>query len=351
MKDYCPRDDIWSVLYVFCDFISGGLPWMSHAAERKRDMCQRIKEIVHGEGGNSNDETEQLLMGDEYHVAKYRSEQKQAAGDDRPIELPEPLAMSKDENKVNLLRKAFRHLAGLRFWDKPDYDLVKRCITGFLDDPSTFPEVKRIDWHHPKQTYTPIKKEDDGIDSTPVPKWELLESTDPIEPDVFDEEEVAQKPRPSTPASGPLSLLPLHMQFKICQLMHYSSNRNRIPIHLVLRDWLDVVLPLLYKEWDAPNFEEGGHRTLTDGYRRDTYLLVLRKCMECAEQFQFFQSPDSVFESPGDERNQLGKKRKINADGNTVLTTIARALFCLEQNIREEETKRSAPPRMLSFGK
>ncbi|OEU16502.1 hypothetical protein FRACYDRAFT_155050, partial [Fragilariopsis cylindrus CCMP1102] len=27
LNDYCPRDDIWSLLYVFCDLASGGLPW------------------------------------------------------------------------------------------------------------------------------------------------------------------------------------------------------------------------------------------------------------------------------------------------------------------------------------
>ena len=44
LKDYCPRDDMWSVMYVFCDLVSGGLPWMSYAAARNRDMCQTVKE-------------------------------------------------------------------------------------------------------------------------------------------------------------------------------------------------------------------------------------------------------------------------------------------------------------------
>ena len=38
-KDYCPRDDAWSVLYVFCDLVSGGLPWMSHAAHQEQHEC------------------------------------------------------------------------------------------------------------------------------------------------------------------------------------------------------------------------------------------------------------------------------------------------------------------------
>ena len=50
-KDHCPRDDIWGLLYVFCDLVTGGLPWMSHAAARDRSSCQIIKEMVVGERG------------------------------------------------------------------------------------------------------------------------------------------------------------------------------------------------------------------------------------------------------------------------------------------------------------
>eukprot|EP00536_Pseudo-nitzschia_multiseries_P002533 jgi/Psemu1/183719/e_gw1.34.40.1 len=27
LREYSPRDDIWSLMYVFCDLASGGLPW------------------------------------------------------------------------------------------------------------------------------------------------------------------------------------------------------------------------------------------------------------------------------------------------------------------------------------
>ena len=334
MRDYGPRDDMWSLLYVFCDLVSGGLPWMSLAAERRRDDCQTMKEKVHGEG-QAADETELLLMGNEYHIAKYRQ-----------IPLPEPLAMSKDVHKVNLLRKAFQHLAGLQFHEFPDYELIQSCIKGFLDDPSTHPEVKRIDWEHSKESVKASKGKRE------VPLLGTLESIDPIGTDLLEKEEDKETPSSSSPTRlDSLSRLPLRLQFQVRQLDYYAANPTQTPIFLALRDWLALVLPLLYEEWDAQNLEEGGHRTSNDGYRRDTFLLLLRKCQECAEKFHFFQSPDAVFESNGVDENSLGKRRKIAVDEkSSVLTATARALFFLEHTIEEEAAKRSPPPKMLNFG-
>ncbi|KAL7558737.1 hypothetical protein ACA910_010893 [Epithemia clementina (nom. ined.)] len=188
-KDYCPRDDVWSVMYVFCDLVSGGLPWMSHAANKERLECGRLKELVQGEvesdgkeeastgaegGGDDDkdknssnsdllkkDEISQLLMGDEYHVAKHRQEAKLAAlaanakkmGQPPPpppanlAPLPIPLPMSSDEYLVSCLRRAFDHLATLQFWDTPNYELIRECIHGFLKDPSKCPNVPKIQWN------------------------------------------------------------------------------------------------------------------------------------------------------------------------------------------------------------
>jgi len=63
--DHCRRDDIWGLMYVFCDLVSGGLPWFGYATtNRDRSMCQKIKEWVHGEreaidddDNNNNDST------------------------------------------------------------------------------------------------------------------------------------------------------------------------------------------------------------------------------------------------------------------------------------------------------
>lgn len=317
---------------------------MSHAANRERDVCQKIKETIHGERGP--DETEQLLFGDEYHVTRFRNEQKQAAGDTSKLyKIPEPLAMSKDQTKVNHLRTAFRHLSTLRFWDKPDYALVQRCLTGFLDDESTHPDVMPIDWQHSK---IPAQVVHNKREAGRTPTWEDMDDIDPIHTDIFDEAESAFE-SPSEP-TGPeyLARLPLKVQFRYQQVDHHLIHREQTPSSTVLRDWLALVLPLLYEEWDAKKYEEGGHRTATDGYRRETYLQILRKCWECAKEFDFFQSPDCVF-CAGSEEEPLGKRRKINTDGDSPLTTISRALFFLEQTIKEEELKRSPPPKLLSF--
>lgn len=345
MKDYCPRDDVWSVLYVFCDLVSGGLPWMSHAANRDRDACQKLKETIHGEG-KSTDETEQLLMGDEYHVIKFRNQQKKAAGDPKPYRLPEPLSMSKDMAKVEHLRRGFKHLATLRFWDKPDYDLIRGCIRGFLDDESTHPQTKPIDWHHSKAPPLASNKRE----GRRIPTWEVMENMDPVQTELFDE---VEKPSQSTTTSPTepdyLGRLPLDLQFRYRQVEQHVDQEGRTPKHVIVRDWLKLVLPLLYEEWDAKKFEEGGHRTATDGYRRETYLQLLRKCQDCAKVLGFFQSPESVFDTENGEDESLGKKRKINADGDAQLTTIARALYGLEHTIQMEEMKRSPPPILLSF--
>jgi len=173
-RDYCRRDDVWGLLYVFCDLLSGGLPWMSYALDRNRDMCRKVKEVVHGERVSVDDGADKaeadvaedsdaeegelvdigdqislLLMGADHHTTKYRRDKyarewraknpKNVAGGEGPPEeqLPTvapPLPLASDEKKVELLRKAFHHVASLGFYDTPDYHLLDSCLRGFLDD-------------------------------------------------------------------------------------------------------------------------------------------------------------------------------------------------------------------------
>jgi serine/threonine protein kinase len=347
MKDYCRRDDMWSVLYVFCDLVSGGLPWMSYAAIRDRNMCRTLKETIHGDGGKP-DETEQMLMGDEYHVTLFRNAQKTAAGETNRLHpVPEPLALSKDTLKVDALRKAFGHLAALNFLDKPDYALIRQCIHTFLDDESTHPPVRPVDWHNITTSATAVHRR--GGKRTPT--WNLVESIDPAEvTDAFyDFDEASESPTTVTDPSY-LIRLPLEMQFRYHQVTYHVRDHGQTPMHVILRDWLQLVLPLLYDEWDAKRFEDGGHRTTTDGYRRETYLQLLRKCVEFAQEFGSFQSADCVYAIPENaEEGMLGKKRKITADDDSHLATIARALYGLGHAIQLEQTKRSPPPKQLSF--
>ena len=167
-KDHCPRDDIWGLLYVFCDLVSGGLPWMGYASARDRSSCQIIKEMVVGERGRDDwegvaddkegtkkvegmadkpnpdkvpkdggDAMEWLLYGAEYHNAKYRRDMKNQGTTPPPADpdsLPEPLPLSKNKHYIDCLRKAFRHVASLGFVEMPDYDLICECLRGFLTD-------------------------------------------------------------------------------------------------------------------------------------------------------------------------------------------------------------------------
>ena len=171
-RDYCRRDDVWGLLYVFCDLISGGLPWMSYALDRNRDMCRKVKEVVHGERVSVEDDADKaeadaedsdaeegelvdigdqialLLMGADHHTTKYRRDKylrdwKGKKPNTKGVEVPSDdqlptvapaLPLASDEKKVELLRKAFKHVASLGFYDTPDYHLLDSCLRGFLDD-------------------------------------------------------------------------------------------------------------------------------------------------------------------------------------------------------------------------
>jgi len=151
-KDYGRRDDIWGLLYVFCDLVSGGLPWMKQAGERDREMCKRMKEMVHGESGNSNGDTDQirdLLKGAAHHVSKQRSQL--GGGSVAP-----PLKLSADEHKVQLLRTAYQHVSRLQFHDEPDYDLIETCLRGLTkhynpDLQEEDDQIPPIDWNMPNR--------------------------------------------------------------------------------------------------------------------------------------------------------------------------------------------------------
>ena len=155
--DHCRRDDIWGLMYVFCDMVTGGLPWMAYATSKNRPMCQKTKEWIHGErmtmddnkqvdiSGNknvelgmkkiTNDRIEELLKGVDYHLGKYEIEKNKDRFDEEQMRNNmsklKASAMSEDEHKVRALRKAFDHLAQLHYFDEPDYELIKSCLIEF----------------------------------------------------------------------------------------------------------------------------------------------------------------------------------------------------------------------------
>jgi serine/threonine protein kinase len=393
-RDYCPRDDVWSLLYVFCDLVSGGLPWMSHAANRDRDTCQKIKERIHGlspgNGKVHKDETEQLLMGDEYHVAMFKQQQKDplagtpASKTPLPPGFPKALDMSKDKVKIQLLRRAFQHVANLHFWDTPDYALIQRCIRGFLDEEGAVgePDDIEIDWSEAtesekKSKFSPTQKDKEQEDD--LPKWGFWADVDGGEDRAMDEDpmvntdlfkDVPVPPPPTEPATGlpstnsAVQRLPIEMQFRIAQMEYHAKSPKTVPPHLVLRDWMKVAIPLLYQDWDAKAYEKGGHRTSTDGYRRELYLELVEKCSKWARLFHNFSQKEYLgyYPSNGEDDEEDGeegevqphKRRRIvstfSGPSPSDLVAVSKMLFGLQAASRSERAKSFAPPPLLSFG-
>jgi serine/threonine protein kinase len=376
-KDYCPRDDIWSLLYVFCDLLSGGLPWMSHAANRDRAGCQAFKERVQGENtsirsttntkeddddddNDKPDEMSLLLMGDVYHIAAFKREQRlQIPGVDvaRVPTLPQPLSMSRDPEKVKLLRDAFDHVASLQFTDMPDYEFIKRCMQGFLKKAVWWkdPDIRPIQWKLNPPASPILKRPNAGY-----PEWKFVDDqeeqdNDSLEEDIFEDAQIEWENQKSDTTMG---RLPLEFQFRLAQMEHNSSNTctsasnsasasNSTTPQEALSGWMRVVLPLLYKEWDARKYEDGGHRTATDGFRRERYLGLLQDCFQCAKKQDFFRAKDLYYQGT--------KKRKVLLESvpesakRAPMVFVSRALYGLERAIAAEKAKKPPPPMRISF--
>jgi hypothetical protein len=413
LQDYSPRDDMWSLLYVFCDLVSGGLPWMSHAASRDRRACQTLKERIHGmtpqPDGKIRTDTKQLLMGDEYHVELYKRYQgdinrlpttattpeetnqdstesgfTQGETTTPPLLLPPPLALSSDSSKVQLLEKAFEHLKQLKFTDMPDYDLIRQCLEGFLDENdekgnhntvtnANFPPL--IDWKALATSFRSRVYDTDTFSpaGTPqVPTWDFEDpdDQDPLDWEdskhLFAEAEFQIRRNPSEDEYGDLLVgeaadlarLPIEMRFRIAQMDYNASHAGTIAPHLALRDWFKVALPLLYGTWDSAKYEKGGHRFNDDGYRRELYLRVVAKCIECASTFQSFRSKDcfyessKTFESKPKRRKVISTMRVVPKSnfGGSDLTALSKVLFELRMVQTTEEVLPRAPPPRLTFG-
>jgi serine/threonine protein kinase len=371
LKDYARRDDMWSLLYVFCDLVSGGLPWMSFAANRDRDACQEMKERIHGLDGNG-DQTEKLLMGDEYHVAKYKFDMAKKKGDEELPPVPEPLKMSKDPEKIELLRTAFDHVAKLSFSDEPDYAIIQECMHGFLDSPiDEADSLPALDWQL-VSSQSPSSEPTNG-DKTHahsaawkqgIPSWHI-EGAQPafLEDEALWEEAEAEHAEtrslpPVSKLSGDaadMARLPLELQFRVAQIVYNMNHSSSIPGQIALNCWMQCALPLVYGTWDTKAYEPGGHRTDSDGYRREVYLKLLDKCLKCASNFGYFRDRVCLYEAGADAGPPATKRRKITADGPGAsaggeITMISRVLHGLGAAKQNESRKSSAPPPALSFG-
>ncbi|KAL7535927.1 hypothetical protein ACHAXR_010875 [Thalassiosira sp. AJA248-18] len=438
-KDHCPRDDIWGLMYVFCDLVSGGLPWMEYASARDRSSCQILKEMVVGERGrddwsgnneeegkkegmagkpnpdkvpkNGEDAIEWLLFGHEHHIVKYKrdmkSQQQGSSSDpDTLPSLPEPLAISKNDHCVNCLRKAFRHLATLGFVEMPDYDLIGQCLRGFLHDINPKHSVPSIDWKD-RPSSSKRRRSTTTINTSTLDTggvaWNLLdeEDVDPLDDHTLVEAENDRRAaleaaaavlddasrsakggdgNTNTPAASALdpgasftgeaadiTRLPLQVQFSLSQAEYNARHARKDPLHLALRDWMALAVPLAHGMWDTPSWERGNHRTDDDGYRNEVYMSMLQKCLDAADPFNRFSDRECYY-YPLVEGETKRKRRRVgtsavpqlvsdnSVDGandsvsESPLVVVSRVFFSLRLALDMQRGKNFAPPPKLSFG-
>jgi len=379
LRDYTRRDDMWGLLYVFCDLVSGGLPWMVPASERNRDLCQKIKEWVHGERHSVDDSEDQkndatdeksgsgtklcedrvdeLLKGADYHNANYKKRSSTPVAD--ASMLPEPLSMYRDGKKVGALRRVFQHLSTLSFFDEPDYDLIKGCLHSFLDDSRSYHRsstrqeddlVSDLSWDQPSSEEADKKRWDRKVGKkvkrktmTTLFRPSLLfqdeEDRDPLELSTLEEaEREVELVAASESGTGEnervkqtadiedLLRLPLTLQYRLAQVEYNSIHHDTISTHLAFRDWMELATSLVYDYWDSSKYERGNHRRDDDGYRRELYMKLVQKCLDSSKSFRKFLRPQEYFFYPrsGPQPTESQsvrslKKRKVtvNISGGT----------------------------------
>ena len=398
LEDFCRRDDIWGLMYVFCDLVTGGLPWMGYAANRDRAMCQKIKEYVHGERVSMEDDPdpngkgrkvcetriEELLKGADYYLSKHRRDtiiaKTTKAGESPPAEdkipkLAKPLKMATDTKKCNALREAFDHLANLEFADRPDYSLIDKCLADFLVD-ETYGEGEYVPptlhWKQPTPKGSQKKEPQRSSRIRPSLTFMDNDDVDPLtertlnEAEALKEKEMTKEGNPSNSSSevDDLSRLPLQLQFQLAQCEYNAANPSTIPYHLAFRDWMALATSLIYDPWDSAKYERGNHRSNDDGYRRELYIRVVYQCLETAKPFQNFNSRACFYYDEDDGVKEFGshptKRRRINVEGITeargprghrsVLLEFSKVFCALRGSLALERERIFAPPPALSFG-
>lgn len=393
LRDYARRDDVWGLMYVFCDIVSGGLPWMDHARSKERDKCQMMKEWIHGERSDpyeKDDEyerylhIEELLKGGEYYKCKYRRyREKKRVERDGPssvpkfTSLPEPLAMSKDKVKIQALIDAFNHLAGLNYTDEPDYDLIERCLNQFIaptdDGHCENGKVQKteslINWQQPsiEEVYqrrlerkVEVKEEDSisgdhnyNKGNTPHITFEDksgFDYKDPLEEDTLidAEREIQDRNGMQSSSVNYVMRLPLNLQFRLAQVEYNALHRDTIPCHLAFRDWMALAMDLVYKPWDErnerPNDQKNGNL-----YQRESYIKIIEQCLKGGEVFNMFQTRDCFYDNV-DEKNPKRRKMSLgHVFDKGDLMGLSRVIVELRSKLSVEQSRAVAPPPDIAW--
>jgi serine/threonine protein kinase len=346
LKDYAFRDDMWSVLYVFCDLVSGGLPWMAHAANRDRETCQKMKQDIF-----EKKEAEKLLQGEMYHLASYKRDRMLADGKLDVQPLPEPLELSNDTAKVKSLQEAFDHLGSLGFADRPDYGLLQTCLRRFCNGLTYDASVLKMSFQNKSRAFSPPPDDEPAWDDS-IPLWDFDDIVDPMNDKRIWKEARLQidvedfHGQPQQDDAVDFARLPVELQFRIAQMNYHSDHVEVTPPHIALRDFMRTAIPLLYGEWDCGRYEKGNHSSNTDRFRRDLFLKVVEMCLKCASEFNLFSSKECYY----DASEHPSKKRKIATSfGEGPLLAVSKIIVGLRACKAQETAKPTAPPAVLSF--
>lgn len=346
LKDYAFRDDMWSVLYVFCDLVSGGLPWMAYAANRDRETCQKMKEDIF-----EKKETEKLLQGEDYHLSRYKYDRMQSDGVvDLPAIAP-PIEISKDIAKVDSLQKAFDHLGSLGFADKPNYELLQTCLRNFRDGETHDESISKMSFNSKSRAFSPPADDEPAWDAS-SPLWDLDDVVDPMNDRSIWRDARLQVEMEDAPGlqqqddAADFARLPVELQFRIAQMNYHTEHADDTPPHIALRDFMRTAIPLLYGGWDSAKYEKGNHSSNADRFRRELFLKIVDMCLKCVAAFKQFSSTECYY----DTSEQPSKKRKIKSTfEHGSLLPVSKIILGLRACKAQETAKPTAPPAVLSF--
>lgn len=119
--DHCPRDDMYSLIFVFFDLICGKLPWTE--ASRSKDK----KSVVDLKSEYCTTCPERMIQWVAQTVKDSEILHSETCND-----YDENFPLHAQEQCLTVLK----HLQTLRFEDQPDYDLIEMALISVVENPS-----------------------------------------------------------------------------------------------------------------------------------------------------------------------------------------------------------------------